>query len=61
MRIVSWQEGATRVSPVSESSRQALQQHLLGAGELFRSNALHPRSLFQDVTEFQESLFAELS
>ena len=46
LRIVDWQEGATRVMPISKASRQALQQHLMGAGELFRSNALEPESLF---------------
>jgi predicted ATPase len=40
LRIVTWEEGATHISRTAESSRQALQQHLMGAGELLRSNAL---------------------
>ncbi|HKV40877.1 MAG TPA: AAA family ATPase [Blastocatellia bacterium] len=40
LRIVSWDEGATRVAKVSEPSRLALQKHLMGAGELLRANAL---------------------
>jgi AAA domain, putative AbiEii toxin, Type IV TA system len=39
LRIVEWIEGATRVAPVSEATRQALQTHLMSAGELLRSNA----------------------
>ena len=40
LRILSWDDGATRISPVSQAVRAALQKHLMGAGELLRSNAL---------------------
>jgi len=46
LRIVEWTEGATRVAPLSEATRKALHDHLMGAGELLRSNALDPASLF---------------
>ncbi len=46
LRIVSWQEGASHLLPPSEATRQAMRQHLMGAGELLRSNALHPDELF---------------
>ena len=59
IRIVSWQDGATRVTPLAVGSREALRQHLMTAGELLRSNALEgtpptpemlPRSaLFEDL------------
>jgi predicted ATPase len=50
LRIVAWDEGATKIAPISASSTQALQDHLMGAGELLRSNALQPApSLFTDV------------
>lgn len=42
IRIVTWNDGATHVSPLSEESRKALKAHLMGAGELLRSNALRP-------------------
>ena len=35
IRIVDWQEGATRLTPLSSGSREALQEHLMSAGELF--------------------------
>jgi predicted ATPase len=61
LRIVMWQEGATHVSHVAESSRKALQQHLMGAGELLRSNALHaPTDLFLDLSDPQGRLFEEI-
>jgi predicted ATPase len=61
LRVVSWQEGESRVSRVSELSRKALQDHLMGAGELLRSEALEPSPLFDDVNQTQMSLFEEVS
>jgi predicted ATPase len=46
LRIVSWQEGASHVLKPSESTRAAIRNHLMGAGELLRSNALHTEPLF---------------
>ena len=40
LRIITWETGATYVSPVSDASRGALGDRLMGAGELMRSNAL---------------------
>jgi predicted ATPase len=40
LRVVHWEEGATWVSPIAAGARQALQDHLMGAGELLRSRAL---------------------
>ena len=40
LRIVSWEDGATRVAHASEATRAALREHLMDAGELLRSNAL---------------------
>lgn len=61
IRIVDWQEGASRITPVSDASRQALQQHLMGAGELLRSNALDPQPLFEEPSTLRQSdLFEDL-
>ena len=46
LRIANWEKGATRISRVSPAARSALREHLMGAGELFRSNALTPADLF---------------
>ena len=53
LRIVSWEDGATRVAPVSEDTRIALREHLMDAGELLRGNAL----LGADRVERQVRLF----
>ncbi len=60
LRIVEWTEGATRVAPVSDTTRKALHAHLMGAGELLRSNALEPGPLFdQPSSLMQGSLFEQ--
>ena len=40
LRILSWEHGRTRIGRVSQAVRTALRKHLMGAGELLRSNAL---------------------
>lgn len=45
LRVVHWDSGTTRVSRLGSVAVQALQQHLMGAGELFRANALDPALL----------------
>ena len=42
LRILSWENGVTRIGHASHSVRSALAEHLMGAGELLRSNALTP-------------------
>jgi predicted ATPase len=58
LRIVHWQDGATRLTPVSGGSRQALQQHLQTAGELLRSNALRGQPISPENIP-QPNLFEE--
>jgi predicted ATPase len=59
LRIVTWSEGTTHVRPIGESSVKALRSHLMGAGELFRSNALQPdeQPLFEQAESDQMQLF----
>ena len=54
LRIVSWEDGATRVAPIPEATRTALREHLMDAGELLRGNAL----LGAEQTEERAVLFA---
>ena len=48
LRIACWDRGTTRISRISCAARNALAEHLMGAGELLRSNALTPVDLFTD-------------
>lgn len=59
LRMVGWQEGATRITPLSTGSREALQEHLMSAGELLRSNALRGQSVSPDAIP-QTSLFEDV-
>ena len=45
LRIADWDQGGTRICEVSPAARAALGEHLMGAGELLRSNALTPEEL----------------
>ena len=58
LRIARWEQGATRINQVSPATRTALGEHLIGAGELLRSNALTPAELFEEDPR-QYELFAE--
>ena len=40
LRLVSWNEGCTRVDAMAPSVKEAMEQQLFSAGELLRSNAL---------------------
>lgn len=40
LRLVTWDNGSTHVSRIAEGARRALAEHLMGAGELLRSDAL---------------------
>lgn len=58
LRIVTLENGVTRVGGLSQFSLNALREHLMGAGELLRSNSLEstPR-LFDAVDANQIDLF----
>lgn len=43
LRVVTWENGATRVRPIAQGARRALQEGLMGAGELLRADALEPQ------------------
>ena len=58
LRIASWKTGTTRIGPVSPSTRAALGEHLMGAGELMRANSLTPAELFE-LNPRQLQLFTE--
>ena len=42
LRLVSWDEGVSRIDGTAPSVKQAMTEQLFGAGELLRSNALDP-------------------
>lgn len=62
LRIVSWQEGASHLLMPSAATRTAMRLHLMGAGELLRSNALHAEELFTSEQDLHDgNLFETLA
>ena len=56
IRIVSWTEGVSGIYPLADASRKAIKEHLMGAGELLRANALEhaaKANIFCDQTTLQ--------
>ena len=58
VRYVSWAEGKTTVSELAQSSRNAIRKHLMGVGEMLRSNALEPAEPFEN--SLRTALFTEV-
>jgi predicted ATPase len=62
LRVVEWSKGASHIVRVSDSVREMLKQHLMGAGELMRSNALQPAASGGSALGTQTpALFEELA
>src|ERR1019366_8456247 len=60
LRMVTLENGVTRVGGLSDFSVRALREHLMGAGELLRSNSLEPAApLFDRLDVRQVTLFDE--
>lgn len=60
LRMVTLENGVTRVTGLSDFSKNALRDHLMGAGELLRSNSLEPSApLFDRLDARQVTLFDE--
>ena len=57
IRVVTWEDDATRVSPLGEVPVKALRTHLMGAGELLRANALDPEEPGPTPTSEADDLF----
>ena len=59
IRVVDWQDGATRVMSLGVRSREALRQRLMTAGELLRSDALEGAPPGPDMSR-QPALFEDI-
>ncbi|MBI5724395.1 MAG: AAA family ATPase [Planctomycetes bacterium] len=53
LRVVSWAAGASHIMLPPESAKTAMKDHLMGAGELMRANALEPA---EELFKAQETL-----
>ena len=58
LRVVVWEGGVTKVLPLGSAPVEALKKHLMGAGELFRSNALDGDEEAGRIASERTDLFA---
>ena len=56
LRIINWEDGVSRASPVSKAARGVLKEHIMEAGELMRSNALTAASTEHPLVRRNDSL-----
>ena len=58
--VAVWDKGVSKILPLNEVTRQALRDHLAGAGALMRTEGLRSQELFADLNPEQSELFTEL-
>jgi energy-coupling factor transporter ATP-binding protein EcfA2 len=60
IRVASWSKGVTQILPLGHASSESLRQHLMGAGEMMRTEGLRPEDLFEPLHPEQGDLFSRL-
>jgi predicted ATPase len=60
IRVASWSKGVTQILPLGQASAASLKQHLMGAGEMMRTEGLRPAELFENLNPEQGELFSKL-
>lgn len=58
--VATWCKGVTQILPLGDNSRTTLQQHLMGAGEMMRTEGLQPKDLFESLNPEQGELFSKV-
>ncbi len=58
IRVVYWEDDASRISRIGKASREALQEQIMGAGELLRSSLLDRPPVQRERSEY--TLFGSL-
>lgn len=60
IQVATWRNGVSQIRPLGEATTTTLQQHLMGAGEMMRTEGLQPESLFEPLNPEQGELFSKL-
>lgn len=58
IRVASWSKGVTQILRLGHASSETLKQHLMGAGEMMRTEGLQPEDLFENPNPEQGELFS---
>lgn len=61
IRVATWREGVTQILPLGVASTATLRDHLMGAGEMMRTEGFIPEGLFENLNPEQGELFTPLS
>ena len=61
LKVVAWNEGVTRILRLHPSAEETLKNHLMGAGELLRTEGLKPEEIFDDLQPDQSNFYAKLT
>jgi predicted ATPase len=61
IRVITWSDGITRIQKLSEAGAESLRQHLMGAGEMMRTEGLQPEEIFDDINPEQSDFFTKFS
>lgn len=60
IRVATWSKGVSRIQPLAKADSDTLEEHLMGAGEIMRSEGLKPEELFDELNPDQLELFSKL-
>lgn len=60
IRVVSWSDGITRIQKLSEAGAETLRNHLMGAGEMMRTEGLQPEEIFDEINAEQTDFFTKI-
>ena len=60
IQVATWSNGVSQIQPLGEAGTATLQQHLMGAGEMMRTEGLQPENLFEVLNPEQGELFSKL-
>lgn len=60
IRVVLWSEGVTHIKELGKAGADTLRQHLMGAGELMRSEGLRPDDIFDEINPEQTDFFSKI-
>jgi len=60
IRVVKWEKGSTHIFKLGQASVSMLKGHLMGVGEMIRSNGIDTRPLFDSQDPSQLELFENI-
>jgi energy-coupling factor transporter ATP-binding protein EcfA2 len=60
IQVATWRNGVSQIGPLGAAGTATLKNHLMGAGEMMRTEGLQPEDLFESLNPEQGELFSKL-